>query len=86
MASSVRFELRKKQVEFLRAKYSGVPIVQRILAAEKNLHFEITADDSADFFLWLDEESVATMDEDYEPTDDTYTIEGIIDYMHDQEQ
>lgn len=84
MAANVIFDLRKEQVEFLRKKYSHVPVVQKILAAENALHFEITPELDSDFFLWLDEESVETM-KNYEPTDDTYMIEGIIDYMHSQE-
>lgn len=81
----VEFVLKKEQIEFLRAKYPNVPIVQRVLGTEEDLRFAISADDSADFFLWLDDESVATMTADYEPTDDTYMIESIIDYMHIQE-
>ena len=85
MDKRVEFVLKKEQVEFLRAKYPNVPIVQRVLATEKDLHFDISGDDDSDFFLWLDAESVVTMTADDEPTEDTYTIEGIIDYMHIQE-
>jgi hypothetical protein len=85
MASNVQFVLRKEQVDFLRKNYSAVPIVQKVLAAEQDLHFEITPEVDSDFFLWLDEESVETM-KNYEPTDDTYMIEGIIDYVHSQER
>ena len=80
-----KFVLLKKQVDFLKSKYSDVPIVQRVLATEKDLHFDISEDDDCDFFLWLDDESVATMAVGYEPTEDTYMIESIIDYMHIQE-
>lgn len=85
MEDRVRFVLKKEQVEFLRSKYSDVPIVQRVLSAEKDLHFDISGDDDSDFFLWLDAESVVTMTADDEPTEDTYMIESIIDYMHIQE-
>ncbi len=85
MENKVEFILKKEQVEFLRANYPNVPIVRRVLAAEKDLRFAISADEDADFFLWLDDESVATMAAGYEPTKDTYMIESIIDYMHIQE-
>ena len=85
MDKRVKFVLEKEQVEFLRSKYPDVPIAQRVLATEKDLHFDISADDDCDFFLWLDDESVATMDVGFEPTKDTYMIESIIDYMHFQE-
>ena len=85
MSKRVRFELHENQVNYLRANYSDVPIVQKVLATEKELHFDISADDDADFFLWLDAESVNTLDEDYEATDASYMIESIIDFMHVQE-
>jgi len=81
-----KFELRQEQVDFLRQKYASVPIVQKVLAAEKDLHFEVSTDDSIEFWRWLDTESVMTMDDEQEPTDDTYVIEGIIDYLHSQEK
>lgn len=81
-----KFELRQEQVDFLRQKYASVPIVQTVLAAEKDLHFEVSTDDSIEFWRWLDTESVMTMDDEQEPTDDTYVIEGIIDYLHSQEK
>lgn len=80
------FTLYKEQVDFLRKKYADVPIVQSVLRSENDLHFEVSEDDDIDFFLWLDTESVATMDDDYEPTEDTRMLEGIIDYMHYQEE
>lgn len=86
MESKSKFELRKEQVNFLRQKYASVPIVQKVLAAEKDLHFEVFVDDSIEFWKWLDTESVITMDDEQEPTDDTYVIEGIIDYLHSQEK
>ena len=81
-----KFELRQEQVDFLRQKYASVPIVQKVLAAEKDLHFEVSTDDSIEFWRWLDTESVMTMDDEQEPTDDTYVTEGIIDYLHSQEK
>ena len=86
MQKEDRFELHKEQIEFLRSKYADVPLVQQVLALEDNLHFVIPVDLGIAFWDWLDTESVMTMTRDYEPTDDTYTIEGIIDYMHWQEQ
>lgn len=86
MESREQFVLRKEQVDFLREKYLGVQIVQKILQAEKSLHFDVSVDDSIEFWEWLDTESVVTMDDKQEPTDDTYTIEGIIDYLHWQEK
>lgn len=85
MGNHSHFELRKEQVDFLRQKYANVPIVQKVLAAEKDLHFEVSVDERIDFWMWLDMESVMTMDDEQEPTKDTYIIEGIIDYMHWQE-
>lgn len=81
-----KFKLRQEQVDYLRQKYVSVPIVQKVLAAEKDLHFEVSVDDIIEFWLWLDTESVMTMDDEQEPTVDTYIIEGIIDYIYSQEK
>ena len=54
MDNKEKFVLLKEQVDFLRAKYLSVPIVQRILAAENDLHFEVSVDDSINFWRWLD--------------------------------
>lgn len=76
-----QFELSKEQVGFLRSKYSDIPIVQKILAGEKDLYFEVTVDDGNEFWDWLTDESVMTMTEDYEATEDTLMIESIIDIV-----
>ena len=82
MRNSVTFHLRKEQVDFLKKKYSHIPLVQKVLAKENNLEFTISVDDDIEFYLWLIDESINTMDEDYDATEDTYEQEGIADLIY----
>ena len=82
MRNSVTFHLRKEQVDFLKSKYSNIQLVQNILAKEDNLEFTVSVDDKIEFYLWLIDESINTMDEDYDSTEDTYELEGIADLIY----
>lgn len=82
MRDSVTFHLRQEQVDFLKQKYSHIPLVQRVLAEDHNLEFTISVDDEIEFYLWLIDESINTMDEDYDATEDTYELEGIADLIY----
>ena len=75
-----RFTLTREQIDFLREKYSQVEIVQKMLSVDKNRAFTVDLEDLTDFYDWLTDESVnTTVGMDYDPTDDTYMIQGIID-------
>ena len=82
MRNSVTFHLRKEQVDFLKSKYSNIQLVQNILAKEDNLEFTVSVDDKIEFYLWLIDESINTMDEDYDATEDTYELEGTADLIY----
>lgn len=93
MESNFKFQMHKTQADFLRKRYSEVATVQKILAAgaeitsdDEDLTFEVPVDLFNAFWDWLEDESVFTLDKDDEPTDDTYSIEGIIDYLHYQDK
>lgn len=74
-----KFELTEKQVIFLRDNCSDVEAVQKVLAANNDLKFELSVDDFLEFEDWLNDEVIYTLDDDQEPTEDTYMIESIID-------
>ena len=91
MESNVKFQLHKTQVDFLRKRYSEDATVQKIIAEgtaipyDDDFAFEVPVDLFIIFWDWLEDESTSTLDKDDEPTDDTYSIEGIIDYLHYQD-
>ena len=82
MKDTAVFHLLKEQVDFLKKNYSDIPIVQRILSQENNLEFTVSIDDEIEFYLWLIDESINTMDEDYDATEETYILEGIADLIY----
>ena len=86
MQKSVRFILKEEQIRNLRAHYADDSFAQRILSTEKKTLFTVPVDDYVDFWDWLDDQSVFTVDEDYEPTEETYLFEDMIDFMAAQER
>lgn len=66
--------------------YAEVPIVQKVLSTKKIILFTVSVDDYVEFWDWLDDQSVFTMDEDDEPTEETYLFEDMIDFMSAQEK
>ena len=76
------FHLFEEQVDFLKKNYSDIPLVQRILSQENNLEFTVSIDDEIEFYFWLIDESINTMDEDYDATEETYILEGIADLIY----
>ncbi len=83
---TVRFILKDEQIRHLRKHYADDSIVQKALANSKQELFKMTKEDYVDFWDWLDDQSVLTMDEDYEPTEETYLFEDMIDFMSAQEK
>lgn len=84
MKEIVRFELSKVQVDFLRDKYLDVPLIKKVLDKSDGLVFNVPEDEFVEFFGWLEDESVQTMTEDYDPTEDTLVIESMIDDILDR--
>lgn len=83
---TIRFILKDEQIRHLRKHYAEVPIVQKAFANNKRDLFKISEKDYVEFWDWLDDQSVFTMDEDYEPTEETYLFEDMIDFMSAQEK
>lgn len=81
-----RFVLKEEQIRHLQKHYADVPIVQKLLSNRNKILFNADVDDYLEFWDWLDDQSVFTMDEDYEPTDETYLFEDMLDFMSAQEK
>ena len=80
MVSMIRFKLKKEQIEFLKKVYPGNKLIQRVLSFEKEEIFEMDEENTyIDFMDYLDDESVAWMDENYDATPQTIMLESIID-------
>lgn len=80
MVSMIRFKLKKKQIEFLKKVYPDNKLIQRVLSFEKEEIFEMDEENTyIDFMDYLDDESVAWMDENYDATPQTIMLESIID-------
>lgn len=93
MGRNFKFQMRKTQVDFLRKRYPEVVTIQKLLETgtvnpsdDEDIAFEVPIELFNAFWNWLEDESVFTLDKDDEPTDDTYSIEGIIDYLHYQDK
>lgn len=84
--NAIKVDLYKRDIDFLKEKYSDVPIVKRILEKEHRLHFQMSEDDFIDFLDWLQDASVAAMSWDYEPTDESEQLIGIYDYLYWQDE
>ena len=78
--SMIRFKLKKEQIEFLKKTYPDNKLIQRVLSFEKEGIFEMDDENTyIDFMDYLDDESVAWMDENYDATPQTIMLESIID-------
>ena len=78
--SMIRFKLKKEQIEFLKKVYPDNKLIQRVLSFEKEGIFEMDDENTyIDFMDYLDDESVAWMDENYDATPQTIILESIRD-------
>lgn len=78
--SMIKFKLKKEQIEFLKKMYPDNKLIQRVLSFEKEGIFEMDDENTyIDFMDYLDDESVAWMDENYDATPQTIMLESIRD-------
>ena len=78
--SMIKFKLKKEQIEFLKKTYPDNKLIQRVLSFEKEGIFEMDDENTyIDFMDYLDNESVAWMDENYDATPQTIMLESIRD-------
>lgn len=78
--SIIKFKLKKEQIEFLKKTYPDNKLIQRVLSFEKEGIFEMDDENTyIDFMDYLDDESVAWMDENYDATPQTIMLESIRD-------
>ena len=78
--SMIKFKLKKEQIEFLKKTYPDNKLIQRVLSFEKEGIFEMDDENTyIDFMDYLDDESVAWMDENYDTTPQTIMLESIRD-------
>lgn len=76
----IKFKLKKEQIEFLKKTYPDNKLIQRVLSFEKEGIFEMDDENTyIDFMDYLDDESVAWMDENYDATPQTIMLESIRD-------
>ena len=78
--SMIKFKLKKEQIEFLKKTYPDNKLIQRVLSFEKEGIFEMDDENTyIDFMDYLDDESVAWMNENYDATPQTIMLESIRD-------
>lgn len=78
--SMIKFTEKKEQIEFLKKTYPDNKLIQRVLSFEKEGIFEMDDENTyIDFMDYLDDESVAWMDENYDATPQTIMLESIRD-------
>ena len=78
----VKFELSNEQIQFLKNNYPKDDLVQKILSTETKGSFEVDEEPYIDFMDYLDDESVAWMDKDYNATPKSIMIEKIRDHIY----
>lgn len=78
----VKFELSNEQIQFLKKHYPKNDLIQKILSTETEGRFEVDEDPYIDFMDYLDDESVAWMDKDYNATPKSIMIEKIRDDIY----
>lgn len=79
----ITFKLRKEQIKFLKEMYPDNKLVQKILSCEKAGIFEIDEEDTyINFMDYMEDESVAWMDENYDATSQTIMLESIRDDVY----
>lgn len=80
-----RFFLKEEQIRHLQKKYKDVQIVQKAFATKKQDLFKMPEDDFVQFWDWLIERTVLTLEND-EPTEETYLFEEMVDFLSEQDQ
>ena len=78
----VRFKLNDDQIQFLKKDYSKDDLVKKILSKETEGSFEIDEEIYIDFMDYIEDESVAWMDKDYNATPKTIMLESIRDDIY----
>lgn len=78
----VKFELSNEQIQFLKKNYQKNDLIQKILSTETEGRFEVDEEPYIDFMDYLDDESVAWMDKDYNATPKSIMIEKIRDDIY----
>jgi hypothetical protein len=74
-----KFELNEKQIEYLKKEYPDNDLVQKVLATQKGVTFEIDLDTYLEFMDYIEDESVYWMDANHEASPKTYMLESIRD-------
>lgn len=74
-----KFELNEKQIEYLKKEYPDNDLVQKVLATQKGVTFEIDLDTYLEFMDYIEDESVYWMDTNHEASPKTYMLESIRD-------
>lgn len=74
-----KFELNEKQINFLKKEYSDDALIQKVLATQKGMLFEIDLDTYLELMDYIEDESVYWMDANHEATPKTYMLESIRD-------
>ena len=78
----VKFELSNEQIQFLKKNYPKDDLIQKILSTETKGSFKVDEENYIDFMDYLDDESVAWMDKDYNATPKTIMLESIRDDIY----
>ena len=78
----VKFELSNEKIQFLKKHYPKNDLIQKILSTEKKGEFEVDEESYIYFMDYLDDESVAWMDKDYNATPKSVMIESIRDDIY----
>lgn len=78
----VRFKLNDDQIQFLKKDYSKDDLVKKVLSKETEGSFEIDEETYIDFMDYIEDESVAWMDKDYNATPKTIMLESIRDDIY----
>lgn len=77
-----KFKLNEKQIEYLKREYPNRELVQKVLATQKGMVFEIDVDTYIDFMEYMEDESVYWMNPHHEPSEKTYMLESIRDDIY----
>lgn len=77
-----KFKLNEKQIEYLKREYPNSELVQKVLATQKGMVFEIDVDTYIDFMEYMEDESVYWMNLHHEPSEKTYMLESIRDDIY----
>ena len=78
----VKFEWSQEKIQFLKKNYPKDDLIQKILSTETEGRFEVDEESYVDFMDYLDDESVAWMDKDYNATPKSIRVEKIRDHIY----